>query len=340
MRDELTDNSNLPSSTSVLLEKLSALGVQASAIVDPGENGHVTIRIKRHDRDLARSAAITVGMKPLRIESRPVRDYDEILISRGDNGSSLETASLVFRHEPPSTREVIRDAELSTGGICIAISGGDGAGKSTAISMLHDWLHPTFRVLQLHFGRPRPLFLSSLLYRFLGILRRLRIKIPGSMLASENSGVHLGRASKIVLALQLLCLARDRRRTHTNSRVAVGSGLIVICDRYADSRISDMEGPRLRNLWPSPTPIQKRLVKFEERCYEGIVKPDVHIILRVSPEVARLRQPKDDPDALRRRVEAVARACVNAPGDVVVVDADAPLDSVHEDLRQIVWESL
>ena len=81
-------------------------------------------------------------------------------------------------------------------------------------------------------------------------------------------------------------------------------------------------------------------MKFECGCYEGFVRPDVHIILRVSPDVARQRQPADDPAALRRRVEAVARACEGAPDDVVVVNADAPMESVHEELRHIVWESL
>ena len=96
----------------------------------------------------------------------------------------------------------------------------------------------------------------------------------------------------------------------------------------------------MQNLWPSPTRWQTRLLTFERGCYDGLVRPDVHIILRVSPDVARHRQPADDPAALRRRVEAVARACEDAPDDVVVVDADAPMESVHEELRRIVWESL
>jgi thymidylate kinase len=81
-------------------------------------------------------------------------------------------------------------------------------------------------------------------------------------------------------------------------------------------------------------------LNFERGCYQGFVRPDVHIILRVSPDVARQRQPADDPAALRRRVEAVARACEQAPDDVIIVDADVPMESVHQELRRIVWESL
>jgi thymidylate kinase len=340
MSNDQNQDSTMPRSAFTLLEKLDALGIQVEAIFGPDESGRITIEISRSDRDRARATAISLGMKPLRIESRPSTHYDEVLVSERDDGRVLTTTRFRIGSRPASTPEEVRDAELSAGGICVAISGGDGAGKSTAISMLQDWLLPIFRVQLFHFGRPRPLFLSSLVYRSLGLLRRVGFDVPQPMVVSEGAGIIPGVFSRLALALQLLCLARDRRRTHIESRIAVGSGLIVLCDRYADSRISDMEGPRLQNLWPSPVGWQARLLEFERGCYQGFVKPDVHIILRVSPDVARRRQPADDPAALRRRVEAVARACEQAPDDVIVVDADAPMESVHKELRRIVWESL
>jgi thymidylate kinase len=39
-------------------------------------------------------------------------------------------------------------------------------------------------------------------------------------------------------------------------------------------------------------------------------------------------------------VEAVARACEQAPEDVHVVNADAPIERVHSELRRIVWDAL
>jgi thymidylate kinase len=201
-------------------------------------------------------------------------------------------------------------------------------------------LSEIFRVELFHFGRPRPLLVSSLVYRSFGILRRFGIDVPLPMVVSEGGGARLGVWARITLAVQLLCLARDRRSVHAKSRIAVGSGSIVLCDRYRDARISDMEGPRLQNLWASPNAWQRRWMRFERRCYEGFVKPDVHLILRVSPEVARERQPTDDPEALRRRVEAVALACESAPDDVIIVDADAPIDVVHRELRRLVWDAL
>lgn len=330
----------VPASALALLEQLRELGIQVEMSSRPDESGRTTVQIARRDRDRARSAAISLGMKPLRIESRPTTHCNEVLVSERDDGRSLTTTSFRIGNESASTPPEVRNAELSSGGICIAISGGDGAGKSTAISMLQGWLSPIFGVQLFHVGRPRPLFLSSILFRFLGLLRRIGFDVPQPMVISEGGEAIRAFFSRLALALQLLCLARDRRRTHKESRIAVGSGVIVLCDRYPDSRISDMEGPRLANLWPSPGRWQARLLKFERECYQGFVRPDVHIILRVSPDVARQRQPEDDPDSLRRRVEAVARACEQAPEDVHVVDADAPIERVHRELRRIVWDAL
>jgi thymidylate kinase len=218
------------------------------------------------------------------------------LIGREDEGLQLIEVNLLWNDSPLLAAQHAGSGELASGGICIAVSGGDGAGKSTAIEMLSSWLSPTFVLQQLHFGRPKPLLVSYVLYRSLGVLRRLGIDIPQPMSISEGGGSSFGFWSRLALCLQLLCVARDRRRTHERSRREVGMGGIVLCDRYPDSRISDMEGPRLANLWPSPGRWQARLLKFERECYQGFVRPDVHIILRVSPDVARQRQPEDDPE--------------------------------------------
>ena len=43
---------------------------------------------------------------------------------------------------------------LEIGGAMIAVVGGDGAGKSTAIDALHAWLSKNFESTKIHMGRP------------------------------------------------------------------------------------------------------------------------------------------------------------------------------------------
>ena len=326
-----------------LLTRLVAEGIHATTTVsDDGPIQRVLLGTGQSlpSRDVVRAIALEAGLKPIRIESQAAIGRSELLIASDSARGAVRAVEVVMKEDRESRHSPISRLVLSAGGFSIAVSGGDGAGKSTAVAMLEKWLAPTLDAVRLHFGRPAPLLVSSIVYRSFGILRRIGVDVPIPMLLAVGDVSRFGAGSKLALALQLLCLARDRRETHRRMRRLVGSGRIVLCDRYPDGRISDMDGPRLRKLWPGATGSKQRLIEFEERCYSGFTAPDLHLILRVTPAVALERQPKDDPASLEQRVRAVLQACEDTPDDVVVVDADRSVDVVHREIRDIVGGSL
>ena len=303
-----------------LFAKLDAAGFAVAEDETRAGESTRSVRVAARDetpsRARIRAIALSLGLKARRLEFEPLTPETQTLIAFDEERGRLLAVEISTRAETARATDPRRNGALSAGGFSIALSGGDGAGKSTAIAMLGDWLCPEIDVLRLHFGRPQALASSSLLYRSFGVLRRSGIDVPLPMIASEGGARRLGVLAKLALALQLLCLARDRNRMHRRMRIAVGSGRLVICDRYPDARISDMDGPRLDQLWDSPGRLQSRLIAFERRCYSVFTAPDLHIVLRVSPDVAARRQPEDDPTSLKKRVEAVLRTCEDPPEDV------------------------
>jgi thymidylate kinase len=104
--------------------------------------------------------------------------------------------------------------------------------------------------------------------------------------------------------------ASDRRRQHRRARSLAGLGYLVVCDRFPLEQVTLMDGSRTR--WvPSEglSPLARRLVEAEQRCYAGISDPDLLLILRVDPDTAVARKQGVDPaDFVRPRSAEVFAA--------------------------------
>ena len=219
--------------------------------------------------------------------------------------------------------------QLSGGGALIAIIGADGAGKSTLVDALCDWLGGTFRVVPAHLGRPpasRTTFLLKNLARARGAARRLaRRRTPR---ATEQA----------VLAT---ALARDRYLAYRRIRRIAVNGDLVVCDRFPLPQLSTMDAPRVERVrnperWARLT---RRLLALERRYYDAIAAPDVAIVLRVDPEVAVARKPEEDPDFVRARWRDIWETdWATVPAHVV--DASRPQEEVLAAVRSVVWSEI
>jgi thymidylate kinase len=230
---------------------------------------------------------------------------------------------------------------LVASGAVVALIGGDGAGKSTAVDGLARWLGGPMQTRHVHLGKPPMSPTTVLVKGTLFAARRAGLLrgpwLPHYPTATERRGI---TPSTAWLAWQLVT-ARDRRRLYRRATRAAARGDIVVCDRFPLPQITLMDGARTR--WVDPASLGRLgrwLVAAERRCYDEMPRPDVLIVLRVDPDIAVARKRGVDPaEFVRPRAAEVYTAGWSGSG-AEVVDAGQPADAVLRDLRRIVWSRL
>ena len=230
---------------------------------------------------------------------------------------------------------------LARVGATVAVVGGDGAGKSTAVAGLTDWLDSTLVVRRTHLGKPRPSLLTLAIKgpmyvgRAAGLLPSTGLTVDPRTAQPEDFP---GRA----WAVWQLLTARDRRREYHRARKVADAGGIVLSDRWPLRQISLMDGPRTTWLAPHLNGgggVVRRLVSAEGRCYANVAPPDVLVVLRVDPEVAVARRTDEEAGFVRRRNSEIHAVDWTGTG-AVVIDASQPADEVLAQIRRVVWERL
>ncbi len=217
---------------------------------------------------------------------------------------------------------------LTSGGVVIALVGGDGAGKSTAAAALETWLAPELRTLRIHAGRP-PRSLATLAA---GAVLKLARWSMGSR--AERSSI-VGRLDMV----RSLCAALDRLRLCEKASRFAARGGIVIAERYPIRHEASLAGPTIAALAGngSQGPLVRLLIRAEEDLYARIPPPDAVVLLRVTPEVAAARKTDEPTDYVLERNRLVTQADWSGAR---AVDADRPFAEVRHELRTVVWQAL
>jgi thymidylate kinase len=230
---------------------------------------------------------------------------------------------------------------LVSSGAVVALIGGDGAGKSTAVDGLARWLGGPLATRRVHLGKP-PRSPGTLLVKGACLVARRAGLLRGPWLPTYPTESERGTATPGTswLAWQLVT-ARDRRRLYRRATRSAARGDVVVCDRFPVPQVTLMDGARTR--WVDPASLGRLgrwLVAAERRCYDEMPRPDVLVVLRVDPDVAVARKQGVDPaEFVRPRSAEVYTADWSGTG-AEVVDAGQPADAVLRDLRRIVWSRL
>ena len=218
---------------------------------------------------------------------------------------------------------------LAGGGLVFALSGGDGAGKSTCARELAGWLAPAFPTMRAHLGKP-PRSLLTLL-------------VGGALRLQHWMDRQLSRPSRPNSATELLshvCTARDRFRLYQKARRFAVSGGIAVCERYPVPQNRKLVGPCIPELLPAnPGWLANLLRQAEASYYDRILLPDALVVLRLDPELAVLRKPEEPAEYVRARGRIIWETDWSATG-AYVVDASRPLEEVIGGLKAIVWSLL
>ena len=247
---------------------------------------------------------------------------------------------MVRRHvlHRPSAR-----SRLVSGGALIAVVGGDGAGKSTAVDELHRWLSTDLATAILHLGKPPSSLTSSVVQSVWRRGVRGLMKAPSvsaaSIAASDGSSM-TPRASAGLI--RHVIVARDRYRSYRHARRFASGGGIVVCDRFPLPEVELMDGPLAGRILHNPDAglAVRYLARLERDYYARIRDPDILVVLSVDPELAvERRRGIDDEDVVRSRSQEI-RQLDWSRLPAVVVDAGRSKDDVLADIKSAVWSKL
>lgn len=232
---------------------------------------------------------------------------------------------------------------LNRGGALIAIVGGDGAGKTTAVESVYRWLGADLDVVNVHLGKPdwsRTTRLVRLLLKVARAVTRTPYIDWATVLYEGHRQVN-GLAA-YCLALRALCLARDLYCSYSAARRMATNGRLVVCDRFPLAAVRWMDAPhidQLLRLQERPSRLLRWLARQEKRYFQAILPPELLLVLRLDPAIAALRRSDESQQPVLARNQGiwdVDWTQMNA----WVVDASQPAAQVHAELKAGVWAKL
>jgi thymidylate kinase len=234
-----------------------------------------------------------------------------------------------------------------SGGLSVAVVGLDGAGKSTSVAYLQQWLCKTFDVRVFHIGRPGssalglPFNLALRLFKWGRSLRRGFRNGSGGT-EKSNTADAAGNMG-LLLALRYLVLAHDRAVLARKANRYRSKGGIVIFDRFPSINFGRMDSPRIPV--NSRSGLIRKMAEWECVLYKRIICPDVLIRLDIPVEVAvarndnRVKAGKETAEEIRDRHRLNSSLSYRAE-TTYVVDMNRDMSSTTQDLRNIFWAEL
>lgn len=243
---------------------------------------------------------------------------------------------------------------FTSGGTVIAIVGADATGKSTVVSETSRWLRKNFVVTTVHAGKPPSTLLTFPVNFLLALQRTFRggsqpVGKLENVSPSAKGGGSTGSKSpnSLIYAIRAVSLAWDRRALLLKARRASANGEIVVCDRYPTNVAGIMDSPRLlevSNQKGFVSSIYNWLARTERSLYSQISPPDIVLRLRVSLEIAKMRNAArevvDDEVYLKNRHEQAKEWFMPGTRSIIDIDTDHPLDETLLTVKQAIWSSL
>jgi dTMP kinase len=194
----------------------------------------------------------------------------------------------------------------------ITLEGIDGAGKSTHLAWIADWL--TNR----------------------GIAVTVTREPGGTEFGEKIRKLILERRYRLHAETEALLMFAARRE-HLDKVIlpALAAGRWVLCDRFTDATYAYQA---------AGSGVAWKKIELLEEWVQGELRPDLTICLDVDPAVGRERSRhiksadrfEQEPDLFHERVrEAYLRRAKEYPERIRVVDANAPIHDIQQQLEKI-----
>jgi dTMP kinase len=200
----------------------------------------------------------------------------------------------------------------------ITLEGGEGAGKSTMMVRLANWLQQTGR-------------------------RTVSTREPGGTVLAEKLRDILLDQNNLALSGQaelLLMFAARAQHLQELIRPALARGDWVLCDRFTDATWAYQGGGRS---------LPAEDIGVLETLVHGDLQPDLTLLLdlpveqgmmRASARSAADRFEQESREFFERVRQAYLRRAEKAPGRFAVIDASQDADGVWSQIKQVMTERL
>lgn len=220
----------------------------------------------------------------------------------------------------------------------IAITGCDGAGKSTLAVKLVERLSSQYPVELLYLGQS-----SGRIGEWIGDLPIIGSPV-GRYLRSKSERVHLRPASPPgnITALVIFLLSCWRAWKFRRMLIKCKRGLLLVTDRYPQAEVAGFrfDGPQLDksvggNVWV------QSLRRREHRLYKWMASypPLLLIRLGIDEQTAHARKPDHQLSALREKIAVIPQLTFNGAA-ILDLDAREPADNILEASLRAVHSSL
>jgi thymidylate kinase len=230
---------------------------------------------------------------------------------------------------------------MANGGMLVAIIGGDGSGKTTAVNDLRQKLSEEFDVIRVHMGKPSWSGITILIRGVLKLGRSLGL-YPFVKEGSEPSlDTNSPSFPGYPWLIREVCTARDRYLDYKQARRFATNGGLVICDRFPLQQIKIMDGPQVERVTSGvkTNNLIKFLAALEHQYYQRIMLPDLLIVLRVDPEICVQRKTDEASDSVRSRTREIWNLDWSGTS-AHVIDASQSKSQVLSDVMSLVWSHL
>lgn len=201
-----------------------------------------------------------------------------------------------------------------TNGLFVVLEGGEGAGKTTQLGLLEQWLAQSGR-------------------------RVVRTREPGGTEVGERiRGLLLDHGQGEVDPRTEALLFAASRAAHVSQKIrpALNDGSVVLCDRYIDSSLAYQGAGRGLGV--------DEVAQINAWATQNL-QPDLTVVLDVDPLLSAQRRTARDGGAAGDRIESadlafhtalraafLARAA-EAPERYLVLDGEQSVESLHEAVR-------
>ena len=234
-----------------------------------------------------------------------------------------------FRYAPKN--------RIANGGLFISIVGGDGAGKTTLIDELYEWLSGKFEVKKFHIGKPNWSWTTTAIRGILKVGMLLRLYPFEGDVYEESLQPH-----GYPWFIRAVCTARDRYLTYFQARRFSSNGSLALCDRYPFPGFLKMDGPQCEYALTASNK-KNWFINFltikEKSYYQQIILPDLLIVLKVDPEIAVQRKADETEISVRARSTEVWELDWDKLS-AFTINANGSKKETLSQVKALVWEHL